>query len=233
MVWFALTLKKKLYIAKMEKIPIYFVPGLAASTSIFEYLELPEEKFEIHLLDWLIPISKHESIKDYAARMCERIEHKNPVLVGVSFGGIIVQEMSKIIKTRKTIIISSVKSRNEFPKRLKIAKATRAYKLFPTSIVSNLEGFSKYAIGDTAKKRLDLYKKYFSMRDKTYLPWAVYNVLNWEQTDPDKEVIHIHGKNDNVFPLKYIKNCTVIDGGTHIMILNKAKKISTILMEVI
>jgi hypothetical protein len=139
--------------------------------------------------------------------------------------------MSKIIHTKKTIIISSVKSKHELPKRLKLAKATKAYKLFPTKAILNLENFAKYAFGGAAKKRIDLYRKYLSMRDETYLPWAVYNVLHWQQDKPLNNIFHIHGNKDGVFPIKHIKNCTVIDGGTHVMILNKAKQISKILME--
>ena len=217
----------------ISKIPIYFVPGLAASTAIFEYLELPEDTFEIHYLDWLVPKSQSENLSDYAERMCARITHKNPVLVGVSFGGIMVQEMSKIIETKKTIIISSVKTKYELPKRLRLAKATKAYKLFPAKAIMNLENFAKYAFGDFAKKRVELYRKYLSMRDETYLPWAVYNVLHWQQTTLLPNVVHIHGDADGVFPLKHIKNCIIIEGGSHVMILNKAKKISKILMEVI
>jgi len=215
----------------MAKTPVYFVPGLAASTSIFEYLELPSDNYEIYYIDWLIPKNKSESIEDYALRMCEQIKHEYPVLIGVSFGGIMVQEMSKLIDTRKTIIISSVKSKHELPKRLKLAKATRAYKLFPAKTILNLENFAKYAFGNAAKKRVDLYRKYLSMRDETYLPWAFYNVLHWQQDKPLDNIFHVHGNNDGVFPIKHIKNCTVIDGGTHVMVLNKAKQISKLLME--
>ena len=81
------------------------------------------------------------------------------------------------------------------------------------------------------KKRVDLYRKYLSMRDETYLPWAVYNVLHWQQDKPLDNIFHIHGNKDSVFPLKHIKNCTVIDGGTHVMVLNKAKEISNLIME--
>jgi len=215
------------------KTHIYFVPGLAASRSIFEYLELPNEALEIHFLDWLAPQSQNEKINNYAKRMCARIPHENPVLIGVSFGGIMVQEMSKIIPVKKTIIISSVKSKKEFPKRLRVAKATKAYKFFPTKAITNIENFSQYAFGSTAKKRIDLYSKYLSMRDKNYLPWAIYNVLHWQQEEPLPEVIHIHGNDDGVFPIKHIENCKVIEGGTHVMILNKAKQISKLLVAVI
>lgn len=215
------------------KTPIYFVPGLAASTDIFEYLELPEDTFDVFLLDWLVPKSVNETIESYAQRMCDRIQHENPVLVGVSFGGVMVQEMSKLINTQKTIIISSVKCRKELPNRLKLAKATKAYKLFPTKAINNIEEFSKYAFGDVIKKRVELYKRYLSMRDETYLPWAIHNVLSWQQTEPLKDIIHIHGDNDAVFPSKHITDFINVSGGTHIMVLNKAKKISKILTEVI
>ena len=46
-------------------------------------------------------------------------------------------------------------------------------------------------------------------------------------------IVHIHGNNDGIFPIKHIKNCIVIEGGTHVMILNKAKEISKLLLEVI
>jgi len=217
----------------MEINHLYFVPGLAASSKIFEHINLPKEQFEIHFLEWLVPESQNESIEHYAKRMCEGITHENPILIGVSFGGIIVQEMSKLIKTKKIIIISSVKSNQELPKRLKFAKTTKAYKLIPTKAVSNLENLAKYAFGETAKKRVDLYKKYLSMRDNDYLPWAIHNVLNWQQEKPMSNIIHIHGNNDGVFPIKHVKNCRVIEGGTHIMILNKAKRISKLLIKVI
>ncbi len=217
----------------MEKKHIYFVPGLAASSQIFEYINLPKEQFEVHYLEWLVPKSQNESITQYAKRMCESIIHDNPVLIGVSFGGIVVQEMSKLINTQKTIIISSVKSKQELPSRLKLAKMTKAYKLFPTKAVSNIENLAKYAFGETAKKRVDLYKKYLSMRDHDYLPWAIHNVLNWQQEKPLPNIIHIHGNNDGVFPIKHLKNCKIIEGGTHTMILNKAKPISKLLIEVI
>ena len=214
---------------KNEKIHLYFVPGLAASTSIFEYIKLPKEKFEIHLLPWLIPLTKEESLESYAKRMCSSITEKNHVLIGVSFGGIMVQEMSKISNPLKTIIISSVKHHDEFPLRLKIAKNTRAYKLTPVKALNNIENYAKFLYGDVIKKRADLYKKYLSMRDEKYLPWAIKNVLHWKQKSDFSNTIHIHGNKDGIFPIKNIKNCIIVDGGTHIMILNKAKKINTLL----
>ena len=206
----------------MSKIPVYMMPGLAASTAIFERIKLPEADFEIHLLEWEIPLEK-ESLLNYAKRIAEKIIHPNPVLIGVSFGGILVQEMARFIKVRKVIIISSVKSNLEFPRRFKLGKTTKAYKLIPMSLILNLENLAKFSFGDTINKRIKLYEKFLSVRDISYLEWAVEQVILWDRTVVDENVIHIHGDADDVFPIKYIKNCIVVKGGTHIMILNKYK----------
>ena len=203
-------------------IHVYFMPGMAANSSIFEYINLPKDKFEIHLLEWIMPKRK-ESLSAYAKRICQDVHEENPVLVGVSFGGILVQEMSKHIKTRKIIVISSVLTKYELPKRMKLAKATKMYKFLPTHLVRDLESYAKYAFGDSVVKRVNLYKKYLSVRDKSYLDWAIEQVVCWDQERPLPNTIHIHGDKDAVFPFQYIQDCIVVNGGTHIMIINKFK----------
>lgn len=198
------------------------MPGLAASSKIFEKIELPNEQFEMYFLEWIQPL-ENESLVSYALRLSEKIAHEHPVLIGVSFGGILVQEISKIIKVRKLIIISSVKTKNEFPLRMKWAKTIKAYKLLPTGLVSNIEVISKFSFGEKVNQRIKLYEKFIAMRDKNYLDWALESIMLWDRVEADPNIIHIHGDEDDVFPVKYIKNCITIKGGTHIMIINRFK----------
>jgi pimeloyl-ACP methyl ester carboxylesterase len=216
----------------MSKIPVYFMPGLAASIAIFERIELPEDQFEMVFLEWEIPLEK-ETLAEYAKRMTLKIKHENPVLIGVSFGGILVQEMANFIAARKVIIISSVKTNLEFPRRMIVAKNTKAYKLVPISLVQNIESLAKFSFGKKVNQRLKLYEKFLSVRDKRYLDWAIEQVVLWNRTVADKKVIHIHGDLDDVFPIKYIKNSIVVTGGTHIMVLNKYKWLNANLPSII
>lgn len=206
----------------MSKIPVYFMPGLAASAAIFERIVLPEAIFEVVLLEWEIPLD-NETLSDYAKRITNKITHPKPVLIGVSFGGILVQEMAKHIDARKIIIISSAKSNLEFPLRMKVAKATKAYKLIPMKLLMNVESLAKFSFGDKINQRLKLYEKFLSLRDLRYLNWAIEQIILWDRTIVDEKVIHIHGNADDVFPIKYITNCIVVKGGTHVMILSKFK----------
>ncbi|MGB5418703.1 alpha/beta hydrolase [Algibacter sp.] len=205
-----------------ELIHVYLMPGMAASPKIFEHIKLPENQFEIHLLEWQMP-KVNESLSDYALRLSKKIKHTNVVLLGVSFGGVLVQEMSRFVKLRKLIIVSSVKTMNELPKRMIFAKTTKAYALIPTQLASKIEVFEKYAFGATMTKRLELYKKYLSVNDSKYLSWAIKEMVCWERQDVIPGIIHIHGDKDPVFPIKYIKDCIVIKNGTHIAIINKYK----------
>ncbi len=216
-----------------EKTHVYFMPGLAASPLIFEFITLPEQLFELHYLEWMIPDSMDESLEQYVKRLSELIEFPNSILIGVSFGGVIVQELKKYVKPQKVIIISSIKNKYEMPLRMRFAQKTNAHKILPTTVLTNIEKYENFAFTHSIKSRIRLYKKYLSMRDALYLPWAIHTIVNWQRTDTDPEIIHIHGSYDFIFPEKYIQNYIKIERGTHVMILDKAKRISSLLEKIL
>ncbi|MEO2058642.1 MAG: alpha/beta hydrolase [Mesonia sp.] len=201
------------------KTHVYFMPGMAANPSIFEYINLPK-KYVIHWLKWKIPYH-NESMYSYITRMLEDVVHTDPVLIGVSFGGVIVQEMAKLISVKRLILVSTVKSKHELPARMKLARKTGLYKILPTSLAGRIGDLEKLPVGEFTRKRAHLYKQYLSVSDKQYLDWAIQKMVCWDQEEPLEGTIHIHGDADLVFPIKNIKNCIVIEGGTHIMIINR------------
>ncbi len=210
------------------------MPGMAASPTIFEYIKLPSDQFVIYYLDWVVPRPK-ESFTQYAEKMSKEVTEENPILIGVSLGGLLVQEMTKYISVRKVIIISSVKSKHELPKRMLFAKYTRIHKLLPTGLVQNVELLAKYAFGESVTKRLDLYERYLSIRDKLYIDWCIDCLVNWNQEVPPPNLVHIQGDKDAVFPIINIKNCITVENGTHTMIIHRFKwfneNLPTIILE--
>lgn len=216
---------------KSKQTSIYFIPGLAAGPEIFRNIKFPEDKYRVEVLEWLIP-ERNESLRDYAKRMADRVKEPDSILIGVSFGGVVVQEMSQFLNLKKLIIISSAKTRNELPRRMRIAGFTRAYKLIPTSLVLSVEDLTKFSVGPKSKKRLRLYQEYLNVRNKKYLDWALKRMVTWDKLTEVPGVIHLQGDMDMVFPIKYINNCIVIKGGTHIMILNRGREISKKLLKI-
>lgn len=213
-------------------VPVYFMPGLAVDSSIFEHISLPEDQFEVHFLEWLIPFSK-ESLAAYAQRVCKYVKHENVVLIGVSFGGALVQEMSQYISVKRVIIISSVKTKYELPSRMRFSARTGVHKILPLWMLDYVDHFEKIAFNKFLKKRAQLYKKYISVTNKKYLTWAINNMVLWDRETPLEGIVHIHGDLDLVFPYKNIKDCITVKGGTHIMILNRYKWFNRHLPEII
>jgi hypothetical protein len=199
------------------------MPGMAANPSIFERIKLNDNEYKTIWLAWKIPL-KDESLSSYAQRMLEDVPKNIPiVLIGVSFGGVLVQEMSKFVTVKRLIIISSVKTKHELPMRMKVARNTGVYKMLPTGLLDYIIQIEKLPLGNLIRKRLKLYQQYLSVNDKEYLDWSIKEMLCWQQDKPIQGLIHIHGEEDAVFPIKNIKDCIKIPDGTHIMILNKYK----------
>lgn len=215
-----------------EIIHVYLMPGMAAGPEIFEYIHLPEDRFNMHPLHWKLP-EEDESLRDYAKRMCDEIAHPNCVLIGVSLGGIIVQEMSRFLSLKRLIIISSVKTRFELPRRIRFARTTGAYRFLPTGLASHVDQMECLPVGGFFKKRLRLYQRYMAIDDKAYLDWAVKSMVYWKRKMRIRGIVHVHGEKDIVFPIKYIDDCIVVPEGTHIMIINKYRWFNTHLPEII
>ena len=196
------------------------MPGMAANSKIFEFIKLPKN-FKLHYLEWFHS-NENENLKSYVNRLSKEINGKNIVLVGVSFGGIIVQELSKIMVVKKVIIISSVKSRKELSNSMKFARKTKSYKFLPLSWIDDFENLIAFVFGPKIKKRVNLYRKYLSVRDQKYLDWSIDKIVNWDQEEPIKNVIHIHGTYDLIFPIINLKNYIPIEKGDHAVILKRA-----------
>lgn len=212
---------------------IYFIPGMAANCQIFENIKLHSGSYEIHYIEWLEPL-KNESLRDYALRLRTEIKHPNPILVGVSFGGIIVQEIAKQIPVEKVIIISSVKDPSEFPQRIHWARKWKLYHFFPASYVSTLENLTEKIVSSKKiQQRIKMYQKYLTMRSENYLDWAFKNVILWENKNPVPNVFHLHGGKDHIFPAKRIQNAKILENGTHVMVLINAKWINKKLNEIL
>ena len=206
---------------------VYFMPGMSANSLIFERIKI-KGNFNFHYLEWIEP-KKNECLKKYSIRFSKLIKHEFPILIGVSFGGILVQEISKIIHVKKIIIISSVKSKREFPVSMKVVKTTKSYKILPVKWINDFESLISFVFGPRVKRKVELYRKYLSVRDEKYLSWAFKELIEWDQDKPLENIIHIHGSRDTIFPTLSIKNYVEVPDGDHAMILKKADWISEFL----
>ncbi|HQV56104.1 MAG TPA: alpha/beta hydrolase, partial [Chitinophagaceae bacterium] len=83
---------------------VYFISGLGADKRAFSFLDL--SFCEPIFIDWIKPVD-NESLYQYAMRLKEQINEPSPIIVGVSFGGMLATEIAKSDASAKVIIISS------------------------------------------------------------------------------------------------------------------------------
>src|SRR5688572_1101768 len=107
---------------------VYCISGLGADERIFCKLNVPGSTF--HFVQWIQPQTE-ENIDAYAGRLRQQIVHDRPVLMGVSFGGMMAIELAKILPVDKVVLISSIKSANELPAWMRIFGRYKFDKLLP------------------------------------------------------------------------------------------------------
>lgn len=209
---------------------IYCISGFGADERVFSKLDFGDHP--IHFISWLTPLKK-ESIEQYAKRMGEKIQHDNPILLGLSFGGIMCIEIAKIIKTHKVILISSIKSFREMPLWMRLAGKSKLNKFFPLKSFRIIEPIENYNLGIENSDELKLVREYRRNISQQYTNWAIHQILHWKNEWQPGALIHIHGDKDHIFPIKNIKADYIIAGGGHFMIMNRAEKVNGIIKDLL
>ncbi len=205
---------------------IYCISGFGADERVFGKVDFGEN--DVHYIQWKIP-EKKESIESYAARMCKEISHANPVLVGLSFGGMMAIEIAKLIPVEKIILVSSVCYRKELPFYMKLTSALNLNRLIPMKPYPILEPIENYNLGVEDKEQKKLLREYRQNLNLQYSNWAIDQVVNWQNKWTPPNFIHIHGTKDHIFPIKYIiKPDYIINKGGHLLLMNNADEVNEI-----
>lgn len=208
---------------------IYLLPGVGCDEKVFRSLELPD--YEMVPIRWLSP-REGENLKEYVKRLLPQIKtDTEPILLGLSFGGIVAVELSKLINTHKVIIISSIKSYHERPVKMSLLYLLKFYRVLPARLAVRFRFWQRWALGSLNSDEKNLVEEMVEMIDLKFNKWAVDQAIHWDNTEIPKNIIHIHGDEDNIFPNLYIKNYHRIKGGTHFMIVRHAKQISHIILK--
>jgi pimeloyl-ACP methyl ester carboxylesterase len=206
-------------------VKIFLIAGMGADTRIFNNIELPEN-YDIVPVDW-IPQHETDTLETYAQNLIYHYDiGPNSIVIGNSLGGMLAIEIAKKINLKKTILISSIKTVNEAPGYFKTFRTIPVYKIIPGWLIHSSGILIKPIFGKMSDTELWLFKDMLQKTPPAFIKWAMGAVLKWDNRVIPPNVYHIHGDNDSVLPHKKIKDVTIVNGGTHIMIFDKAKQIN-------
>ena len=198
---------------------IFCISGLGTDEKVFSNLRI--ENYELITIQWINP-NKNESIQDYAKRLLSQITEVNPILIGLSFGGIICLELSRIIDTKLIILISTIKSRKEMPTWMKLINYIKLHKVITNYNRKIFEPIQNFNLGAITDKEKLMARNYRNNINLNYLQWSLDVILKWDFKNLPANLYHIHGSIDRLFPIKKIKADCIINNGSHLMIFNKS-----------
>ncbi|MFN8336671.1 MAG: alpha/beta hydrolase [Cyclobacteriaceae bacterium] len=207
---------------------VYLIPGLGADRRVFQYLNLSEHS--ISHISWIEPLP-NESIEQYAGRLTEQIKSPDPILIGVSFGGMIAVEIAKQIKANKIILISSARTQHEIPLHFKLLGRTGIQNILPASWWKRPNRLLYYFFGIQTVQERALLSEILRDTDLRFLKWALHQIVHWKNELTPENGILIHGSADRLFPNSQAD--ITIPGGGHFMIVNRAAEISAQLKQIL
>lgn len=212
---------------------VYFISGMCVNCSVFKNIKLPAG-YQKKYIEWNIP-DQNETLEDYVARLAENIDKNEPfAIVGYSLGGIMMQEMNKILSPEKNILISSIKNEREIPRLFKIAKISRIPKYAPQQLYSVNKTISNIFTRLVYNMSIEEVEECVSYTSPEYMKWATYQITNWRPEKECKNLYHIHGTKDQVFPFSLIKeNVYIVPNADHLMVMNRPDEVNQLIAKIL
>lgn len=206
---------------------IYIISGLGADKRMFQNYSFDD--FNVIHIDWILPLEK-ETLQNYASRISENITDENAILIGLSFGGMLSVEISKIKKFKRIFLLSSAKTMFEIPLYYRVLGKLNLLEIIPVSFLKSVNFLTNFVFGAKTNSEKILLKDIIRNTENSFMKWALYQIINWKNKDFEENIFHIQGNRDLILPHYFVKYDYLIEGGTHFMTLNQSKKIEQIIL---
>ena len=213
---------------------IFIFSGLGADHRVFHKMNFQE--FVPVFIHWLEPLKK-ETIQNYAIRISKQITEPNPIVLGISFGGIMAIEVSKFLPFQKLVLIASAKSKQEIPFLYRMLGKLKVPLFFPMEWLKKSNRLSYFVFSVSAQEDRKILDDIYNETSPTYLRWALNTVCTWQNEGMSwncipapKNLIHIHGTNDRILYYSNIKNAVPIPNGGHLLPLTETQKLEEIIL---
>ncbi len=208
---------------------IYFLPGQGSDKRIFNSLTF-DSKYTLKYPEYDTLVRKMP-LSELANEISTFIDTSERfALVGVSMGGMLSVELNEILSPEKVIIISSAKNRNELPFRYKFQRLIPLFEIFPDRVIYWGAKLLQPLVEPDRNKNKETFKSMLYRKKPKYLKRTDRIIIRRTRKSNNKRIIHIHETNDHTIPIRNIENPDyIIENGSHMMTLTRAKEISDIL----
>jgi pimeloyl-ACP methyl ester carboxylesterase len=205
---------------------IYCISGLGADERIFKKLNIRGAR--LIYLPW-VAFDKHDELPCYAQKMAAQIPEQNPVILGLSFGGMLATEIAKQQPTRKVFLVSSIKGRHEMPPVNGALRYLIEHDLIPYGLFKKPNKILFDRFGADTEEEKAMIAAIMKDTDPAFLGWAFKAILGWQNTTVPPGIIHIHGTADRILQPAFIDATYWLSCGTHMMVYDRADEVSALI----
>lgn len=107
----------------------------------------------------------------------------------------------------------------------------KIHRLIPIRFFKQVNRLTYWFFGIKTKNEKELLMTIIKKTDTNFLRWAIDKIVNWQNTTRFPNLVHIHGTDDKIFPLK-AADYKVYNGG-HLMVINKGEELTALIRKIL
>lgn len=193
--------------------------------------------YEVQAVEWVEPL-RGERFPQYCARLVsDRVFDASDILAGVSFGGIVVQQIARQNpQVERVVVLSSAVTPGEYSLPVRLYRALGLYRITPGRIFLDRRLRAYLVTGQTGEKGVRSVQRFFAPLSGRYFRFALSVCMRFVPADREliRRIRRIHGHRDALFPVRrLVSPAEDIDGATHLMVYTHARKVSEAFARVI
>ncbi len=216
----------------MNEQPVYFISGLGIDERAFVRIRLPEG-FTMRFVQWIEPL-EDEPLRDYCKRLSAQITGEGPfILAGMSYGGVVANELNRILPVKKIILFSSMASSDELPRLYRALGLFRVHRFIPTAVVKRTHALVFWLFGTKTPDEKKLLTEVMRDIPDTFLRWAAERTINWKLNGRQENVVRIHGTQDRVLYFPESGVDYPVEGAGHFMVYTHAEEVNRALEKIL
>lgn len=205
---------------------MYLIPGLGADGRLFG----PQKQAFPHMnvIEWEVPHSG-ESIADYARRLSEKLPQGPLILGGVSFGGVMAQEIAALRPPNALVLIATLAAPTDLCRPFSFGRFLPAFSLdFAARLTQACLKIAAPRMGRQCRGvNRQLMAEMLASADPRFLTWARRAVLFWQPTLlPPMPTLRLHGTEDRLLMPGEKSGIVWIESAGHLVNMTHADQVN-------
>lgn len=206
---------------------LVYISGIGADARAFSNIQIHSDLEHVHA-DCIALQSTSEPFESYCDRMIQVYDiSSEDILVGLSFGGFIAQQMAKVLGNKKVILISSFRNKYDLQPLMIFGLKFKLNKMLPSFRIPLLSDIVAIFLNSWNNDSRAILKEMLKTADFGFINWSIMQIGLINLSDSfSSGFLCFTGANDKVVSDWGRENHVSIEKGSHFMLYDLGEEIS-------